>query len=132
MGLFEGILKGGESLFLDPIALDFDYQPKLVPHRENQQQYIAQCIKPLFSKRNGKNLIIQGLPGVGKTVCLKHVLRELNQETDEIYCIYINCWKKESPFKVITQVCEDLGYTWTYNKSYEDLYKKAVELLNKK
>ena len=132
MGLFEGMLKGDESLFLEPMALDFDYQPKLVPHRGNQQQYIAQCIKPLFSKRNGKNLIISGLPGIGKTVCLKHVLRELESETDEIYCIFINCWKKETPFKIVTQICEDLGYTWTHNKSYEELYKKAIELLNKK
>jgi cell division control protein 6 len=132
MGLFEGMLKGDESLFLESIALDFDYQPKMVPHRENQQHFIAQCIKPLFSQRNGKNLIISGLPGIGKTVCLKHVLRELQQETDDIYCIFINCWKKESPFKIVTQICEDLGYTWTHNKSYEDLYKKAIELLNKK
>ena len=84
MGLFEGMLKGDESLFLDAMALDFDYQPKRVPHRDNQQHHIAQCIKPLFANRNGKNLIISGLPGVGKTVCLKHVLRELKQETDRI------------------------------------------------
>jgi len=132
MGLFENILKDGESLFLEPMALDFDYQPHFVPHRDTQQDHIAQCIKPLFQQRNGRNLIIQGLPGVGKTVCLKHVLSELDKETDEIHCIYLNCWKKETPFKIVTQICEDLGYTWVHNKSYEDLYKKAIELLNKK
>ena len=28
MGLFENMLSGNESLFLNPVALDFDYIPK--------------------------------------------------------------------------------------------------------
>lgn len=132
MGLFEGILSSEESLFVEPMALDFDYQPQLVPHRENHKQTIARCIKPLFSKRTGKNLFIVGKPGLGKTVCIKHVLREVNQQTDEILTIYINCWKNDTPFKIILKICESLGFTWTHNKSYDELLKKVLEIINKK
>jgi archaeal cell division control protein 6 len=132
MGLFSDILSSEESLFVEPMALDFDYQPSVVRHRENEQTEIVNQIKPLFSKRNGNNLFIVGIPGIGKSVCLKHVLRELNSETDEIHTIFINCWKKDSPFKVVNQICEELGFTWTHNKSYEELLSKALELLNKK
>ena len=66
MGLFDDMLKDNESLFINEIALDYDFKPKNIPHREGQQQHIAACIKPLFQKRNGSNLIIHGLPGIGK------------------------------------------------------------------
>ena len=91
MGLFENMLGDKESVFRDSVALDYDYVPKLVPFREKEQQHMASCIKPLFQKRNGRNLLIVGKPGVGKTVACKHVLRELEEETDEIFPIYINC-----------------------------------------
>jgi len=132
MGLFENMLQGNETIFADTIALDFDYQPKIVLHREAQQRRIVESIKPLFQRRNGKNLIISGQPGVGKTVCLKHVLDELKQETDDIHCVYINCWKKDSAFKMLLQMCEDVEYAWVHNKSYDELIGKVIETINKK
>ena len=106
MNLFNNILKSNESLITNPIALDYDYQPKLIPYRENQQHHIAACIKPLFQNRNGKNILITGKPGIGKTVCAKHVLRELEEQTEEIIPIFINCWKKDTPYKIVIEICE--------------------------
>ena len=82
--MFDDMLSSDESLFLDTVALDYDYVPKLIPHRENEQRYAATCMKPLFSKRNGKNLLIHGISGVGKTVACKHILQELEEQTDEL------------------------------------------------
>ena len=65
--LFKDMLKDSESLFKNPIALDYDYQPKLIPYRENEQHYIANCIKPLLQERNGKNLFILSKPAVIQT-----------------------------------------------------------------
>ena len=104
--LFDKILKEEESLFLNPQFLDYDYQPKVVPCRESQQSHVAACIKPLLQRRTGKNLIVLGTPGVGKTVSLRHVLNELKEDySNEIFCIYINCWKKDTSFKVISEIC---------------------------
>jgi len=89
--LFKDMLGSEESLFKNEVALNFDYQPKLIPFREIHQKTIASCIKPLFQKRNGKNLFIHGMPGVGKTVACRHVLDELPETTDEIIPLYINC-----------------------------------------
>lgn len=131
--LFNNILKSEESLFLNSQLLDTDYQPKLIPFRENQQHHIATCIKPLLQRRTGKNILIFGNPGVGKTVCLKHVLNELKEEySDEVCCIYINCWKKDTPFKVIAEICEQLKYRWIHNKTFDDLMKSAAEIINEK
>ena len=130
MALFDNMT--GENLFLNPVFLDYDFQPKLVPFRENQQHYIAGCIKPLFQNRNGKNLLITGKPGVGKTVSLKNVLIELNEKTDDIFCLYINCWKKDSFFKIICDICNQIGYKFIQNKRADELMQEAAKILNEK
>ncbi|MEK6941150.1 MAG: AAA family ATPase [Nanoarchaeota archaeon] len=131
MGLFEGMLKDDESVFLNPEHLDFDYQPKQIKHREEHQQVIATCIKPLLNRRNGSNLLVYGQPGVGKTVSIKHVIQELKQTTDKVRLIYINCWKKETAYRVCLGICEQIGYSWTQDKNTEELIKKISEILNK-
>ena len=132
MGLFKDILAHNESLFLDTIALDLEYVPKIVPYRENQQKYIAECIKPLFNNRSGRNLFIYGSSGIGKTVAVKHIFNELNQETDDIYTIYINCWKKDTEFKVLKEICDQLNFKFISNKSSDELFDDVKKLLNRK
>ena len=131
--LFNKILSSDESIFLNPQFLDYDYQPKLVPFREIQQQQVATCIKPLLNRRNGKNIIIVGRPGIGKTVSLKHVLNELKEDYgDEVFCLYVNGWKRDTSFKIISEICQQVGYKWTHNKNFDELMQAAAEIINEK
>lgn len=132
MTLFKDMLKSDESLFLNAVALDYDFMPKLIPYREQEQKQIATCIKPLFQKRNGRNLIITGVPGIGKTVACRHVLNELEEETDEIIPLYINCWQKNTTFKILVELCDQLGYKFTQNKKTDELFEVVKRLVNKK
>ncbi|MDO8642836.1 MAG: AAA family ATPase [Candidatus Woesearchaeota archaeon] len=135
MALFKNMLGSGESLFRDPVPLDYDFIPKLVPYREAEQRQIALCIKPLIAERTGRNIFIHGPPGIGKTVVLRHIMKEL-EETDEtcdaVIPFYINCWQKNSSFKVILEMCEKLEYKFTHNKRGDELFKIVKDLLNKK
>ncbi len=132
MNLFDNILSEEESLFVNPDALDYDYLPKLLPYRENQQFYLAECIKPLFQGRTSKNVLITGKPGIGKTAATRFVLRDLENETDTIIPIYVNCWKKDTMHKVILEICEQIGYKWVQNKKTDELMKEVANTLNKK
>ena len=131
MSLFKDILAHNESLFLDTLALDLEYVPQIVPYRESQQKYIAECIKPLFSNRNGRNLFIHGLSGIGKTVAVKHIFNELNKETDDIATIYINCWKKDTEYKILKDICEQINFKFITNKSSDELFEDVKKLLNR-
>ena len=93
MSLFKDLLRSGETLFRDTIVLGYDFQPKLIPYREPEQMKFATCIRPLLQSHNGRNLFVYGPPGVGKTTACKHVLRELEEETDSVTTFYINCCK---------------------------------------
>jgi cell division control protein 6 len=132
MGLFDDSLRAGESIFTNIIALDFDYQPKLVPYRENETKHIATCIKPLFQQRSGRNLFIYGNPGIGKTVAAKHVLLELEEQTDDVEPIYVNCWQHNTTFKVFLEICNVIGYKFTQNKRSDELFTILKQMLNKK
>ena len=132
MGVFKDFLKDSESLFLNAVALDPEFMPKEIPYREQQQHYIAECIKPLFQGRSGKHLFITGKPGIGKTLAVKHLFRELEDETNEVLPLYINCWKRDTSFRIVSDICEQIGYTWTHNKKTDELFQDIVKILNKK
>jgi cell division control protein 6 len=132
MSLFKNMLNSEESLFKNELALDFSFQPKPMRYRETQQRYMANCIKPLFQNRNGKNLLIYGVPGIGKTLACKQVIEELWEETEDIVPIYINCWHKNTTFKIFLELCVALDYKMTQNKGSDELFKIIKERLNKK
>ena len=125
------MLKSGESLFRDSIFLSYDFQPKIIPYRENEQMRFATAIRPLLQGNNGRNLFVYGPPGVGKTTACKHVLRELQEETTDIIPIYINGWKENTTFKVFYKICEDLGYKFLVNKKTTELFALIKQKLNK-
>ena len=133
MGYFDdSILKDSESLFIKKENLDFNYIPTEVPYRENQKQEIANCIKPLFRDVGGRNLFITGSPGIGKTCAVLHLFEDLKSKTDEVIPIYINCWKKDTAYKIVKEICEQIDYKWTSNKTTEELIKIISNILNKK
>lgn len=132
MGIFDTMLREGESLFRNPVALEFDFVPKLIPYREREQKHIAACIRPLFEKRNGRNIIISGKPGVGKTLGCRKVLEELEEKTDDIVPFYVNCWKRNTSYKVMLECCQLIGYQFTQNKNTEELFSVIKSVLNQK
>ena len=132
MALFKDILHSDESLFKNELALDYSFLPKILPHREQQQRYMASIIKPLIDGKNGKNLFVYGAPGIGKTAAMKFVLNELEEETDDVVPVYINCWQKSTTFKIVVDICGQLGYKLTHNKRTEELFDIIKNMLNKK
>jgi len=130
--MFKEMLEHDETLFKDELVLDYEYLPKILKFRENQQLHFATTIKPLLQKRNGSNLFIYGTPGIGKTAACKHVLRELELETDQVIPIYINCWKYDTAYKILVEICGQLKYKWVQNKKTDELMKAIAEILNQK
>ncbi|MBI5871619.1 AAA family ATPase, partial [archaeon] len=63
-----------KSLFANELALEPEFTPKIIKYRENQQKRIADCIKPLLFGRNGRNILVCGSSGIGKTLATKAVL----------------------------------------------------------
>jgi len=135
MGIYDDLLKHTETLFKNEYALDYAFLPKIIPYRENQQKYIASCIRPLLSEHNGRNVLVHGPPGVGKTAALRHLIKELEESdelSDQLSIIYVNCWHKNTTYKVALEICDSIGYAFVQNKNTEDLFKIVEQIINKK
>jgi archaeal cell division control protein 6 len=126
-------LSSDQTLFSNPDALDPDFVPKLLPHREGQQEYIAVAIKPLFHDRSGKAILITGTPGVGKTAATKRVLKDLDEvDSDKkLGQVFINCWKSNTTYKVICEISKQLGYPFTQNLKTNEIMEKIGERIEK-
>lgn len=131
MGVFDNMLKSGESIFLNELALDFSFQPKLILHREKEQFAIANAIKPLFANRTGKNILLYGKPGIGKTLAVQHVFRELEEQHEEVLPVYVNCWQHNSTFKVAIALCEAVEYKFYQNKKTHEIFRDLQDKFNK-
>jgi len=129
MSLFDDVLKDGQTLFKNPQVLSYDFVPKILPYRENEQQYLATSIKPLFRARSGRNLFIHGKPGIGKTAAAKYVCRELNETGHNIKTVYVNCWQENTSYKVLTEICNELEYSFTHNKKTVELIHVVADIL---
>jgi len=120
-----------QTIFSNPDALDPDFIPKLLPHRENEQQFVATAIKPLFHGRTGISLIVSGPSGIGKTVSVKRVVMDLeeHEEADNIAKLNINCWKANTTYKVLSEIATQLGLRFIQNLKTNELINKVISRL---
>jgi archaeal cell division control protein 6 len=126
-------LEADQTLFSNPDALDPDFVPKLLPHREEQQQAVSVSIKPLFHDRNGKTVLISGSPGIGKTAATKRVLRDLDEfESDKkVVQVFLNCWKFNTTYKVLCEIAQQVGFPFTQNLKTNEIINKIRDKIQK-
>ncbi len=125
------ILGSDETLFSNPDALDPDFVPKILPHREDEQKEIIFSIKPLLQSRSGGQLLIKGRSGVGKTVCVKRILMDLQdtEEADDILVAFVNCWTSNTSYKIAVSIANSIGFRFTQNLNTQEIFEKIKEIV---
>jgi len=119
------------SFFINPAVLEQTFLPRLLPYREEQHRYLAECIKPLMNGRSGTNLLILGAPGIGKTACTRFILRKLLEETENIMPVYVNCWKRDTSPKIINDIANQMSLKLIEKTSSDEIFDKLIEKFNK-
>jgi len=80
-------------------ALDFDYIPEELPHRDKQIRFLSQMFKPTLSFIS-QNVVIKGPVGTGKTVIAKKFCSALvniaRKQGKIIEYVHINCRKRST------------------------------------
>jgi cell division control protein 6 len=105
-----------ESLFASKKALQSNYIPDMLEHRDEEINQIAQVLAPVLRGDRPSNLFIYGKTGTGKTVSIKHVTQNLvqvakNQEVALNVC-YVNCKLKkitDTEYRLIAHLSRELG-----------------------
>jgi len=85
-----------ESLFVDKRVLSSSYVPETIHHRDVEVKKVASILAPALKQEKPSNLFIYGGTGTGKTLIVKHVVKNMEE-------VSIN---KNIPFKVLYTNCK--------------------------
>ena len=134
-----------KSLFRNKNALQTNYTPEQIIHRDEQIQQLADILAPCLRGDKPSNIFIYGKTGTGKTLVAKYVSTQMKQIAEErelsLKIIYINCKLKkisDTEYRLIAQLAREFGTQIpptglptdeVYNIFYRLLEKEKKEIL---
>ena len=81
--------------------------------RKADMKQIAGFISQVFSAGQSRNIFICGRPGTGKTVCIRHLLDEVNKHAQDtgisVTGVYVNAGRTRTPYYTMLEIVECLG-----------------------
>ncbi|MBI2661755.1 orc1/cdc6 family replication initiation protein [Candidatus Woesearchaeota archaeon] len=127
-----------DSLFRSKQALQTNYDPEAILHRDEQMQQIADVLAPSLRMEKPSNLFLYGNTGTGKTLTTKYATSELasvaKKQSLGLRTVYINCKLKrtaDTEYRLIAQLLRDLGREVpATGLPTEELYKILFNILN--
>lgn len=133
------ILMWDESLFRNPEVFDLDYIPEDFKYRDNELEAISHNVKPLVKGDFPTNTIVLGPTGTGKTTSIKLLFKDINEISNSVVPVYINCQFHYREFSIMSQIFKGIfGYgpaetgkplTTIYEHTMRELQKKGKTLL---
>jgi len=100
---------GEPCVIRDREALEEEFIPRLVVHRDGQMKALRDCLKPALEGKKATDAIMYGRPGTGKTCMARYVASEFREESS-VPVVYVNCWYTRSRFKILYEVLRQLGH----------------------
>jgi archaeal cell division control protein 6 len=104
------------SLFLDKKALQGNYTPVEIPHRDEQIEQLAGILAPALRMEKPSNVFIYGKVGTGKTVVSRyvvdHISRVSKEKNKDVKIIYLNCKMKrvaDTEYRLLAQLATAFG-----------------------
>jgi len=82
-----------KEIFQGERALMPDYLPEVMPHREKQIEEIAYSLRGAAEGKRTENVLIFGTSGTRKTSSVTYVLKQLQEYSQKVVPIYVNCWE---------------------------------------
>jgi len=135
--VFNEFLKGS-TIFKKREALQHDYVPDSLPHREDQIRYLGEMLAPSLRGSICSNILIYGKTGTGKTAVVNYVLKRLGVKAEElgsnIIVSFINCRLVGTEYRIFSFLCSnlktDVPFTGLALGEIFDRFKKALDSKN--
>ena len=136
--IFDRYLDADTNIFRNREVLSPHYVPKVLPHRDDKFEELAKILAPALKGGAPSNIFIYGTTGTGKTAVTKQVLSKLKESAEkrsdlpfEFKYSYMNCQHVDTKYRVLTQLCEDIGIEVPFTGLHFDvIYQKFKEALD--
>ena len=92
----------------DPQILEEEHIPENIPCREVQKKELAFCLSPIEKGMKPLDCLCHGKPGTGKTVLVKYVLQQAEENTSAL-SFYVNCWENKTLSLILDRLIEQAG-----------------------
>lgn len=89
-------------------VFEIDHRPFLFEHRDPQLRELASAVKPGMEGNRPFNTILLGLPGTGKTTCVRTLFNEIEITSNRIVPVYVNCQNDRTKYAVFSAISEKL------------------------
>ncbi len=120
------------SIFRSEDVLYIDFLPDVLPHRDGEAHFLAECLRPLLSGRAPTSVFIHGPAGTGKTSVARFVMREMKETTD-VPVVYVNCWQNDSRHAVLTTIAYALGsFAPRRGTATDEIFERVLEGMRKR
>ncbi len=120
------------SIFRNEKYLYPEFVPESLPHRSAEIDNLVYSFNPVLRGGKPHNVFVYGPPGTGKTVCVKHVLNQLEEYSDRAKTIYINCFEFNTRYAVLSNIANFLGFAVPRRGSaVDEVYSRMLEALKK-
>jgi cell division control protein 6 len=107
MGI-QDILLYDETIFRNIDAFNPDYVPENYIHRESQMEALAICLRPALRGGRPVNTVVLGSPATGKTTAINKIFEMVEETSDRVVCVYVNCQLHTTRFNIFSQIYNEL------------------------
>ena len=129
-----------KPIFNDKSALQSNYNPDKIQHREEYLKDIAKILAPALRSERPSNVFIYGKTGTGKSLCVSHVLNKMKNvaiaREIPLEIISINCKLKkvaDTEYRILLEILKELGKEMpSTGVSTNELYKELYSNLDHK
>ncbi len=105
------LLLWDQTIFSREEYFELDYLPENLLHRESQIRSLQFSIAPALRGATPLNAYCRGAPGTGKTSAIMKVFTELENATQKVVPVYINCQVDSTRYAIFAQIFKKLfGY----------------------